>query len=822
MTEPRIFPGLGLVGAWPLDDDTYKPALDADLRTLSVVAQLTVLSRVTALPGSPTNGMIYIVPSGGDANKVAVRDDGAWVYLVPGEGWFAWVADEDVLYVFDGAAWTAFSSGGGGGGGTWGSITGDLEDQTDLQAALDAKQSIDEKGEPYGYAGLNGIGQVMASQLPGGENVEYYADFASFPGTGDIGIIYIALDTDTSYIWDDDGSIYIEQTSTGTLPSNVGFKKPCRLLATTNIDLATGGVISCDGKNSKTGYRILVGPFQTDPAECGIYVANDAGAWSRAEDANTVAEIRGGLVTVYQGATYGSSVWFTTFKQGNTLGTTAMNWFQIAHGDNIIDLIDTILGNTDWRSGLTDTDDLTEGTTNLYFTEVRVLGTEIAGLSVVDDTPVADGDTILEAVGKLQAQINDLPTDSDVTAAIAAGIAANDAMVFKGVIDASSNPNYPAGERGETYKISVAGKIGGASGLNVEIGDAIICLDDGTSAGTQAAQGSHWTILQGNIDGAVTGPASATDEYAAVADGTSGRLIKFLSWATVATSKLNSIIAPVWTNITSIPAAISGIAGLSPSNDDVLQRKAGAWANRTMSQLATDLASFFLNVTLTSPADNDIVQRKSGGFVNRTLAQFMADLSFPGTATKGVLNPTGTPSGKYAKDDGTWDTPSAATLKPSLQFFPYDNEPPTSAYATLGIRNQHPTLDFDPSSVEGAIFSAIMPSSYAGGNIEITIYWCANGATSGDVIWRMVFERVTGQDIDSDSFASNNDSAASTASGTDGILTAVTTTITAGAGGTDSIAAGEMFRLKIQRNASSGSDTLTVDAQLLGVKMKEA
>lgn len=35
-----------------------------------------------------------------------------------------------------------FSTGGGGGGGSWGSITGTLSDQTDLQSALDAKQTV--------------------------------------------------------------------------------------------------------------------------------------------------------------------------------------------------------------------------------------------------------------------------------------------------------------------------------------------------------------------------------------------------------------------------------------------------------------------------------------------------------------------------------------------------------------------------------------------------------------------------------------------------------------------------------------------------------
>lgn len=105
-------------------------------------------------------------------------------------------------------------------------------------------------------------------------------------------------------------------------------------------------------------------------------------------------------------------------------------------------------------------------------------------------------------------------------------IAAQDAMVFKGVIDASANPNYPAADRGHTYRISVAGKIGGASGTNVEVGDLILCLTDGTLAGTQAAVGTSWTIAQSNLDGAVIGPASAVSGDFATFSGTSGKLIQ--------------------------------------------------------------------------------------------------------------------------------------------------------------------------------------------------------------------------------------------------------------------------------------------------------
>jgi len=90
-------------------------------------------------------------------------------------------------------------------------------------------------------------------------------------------------------------------------------------------------------------------------------------------------------------------------------------------------------------------------------------------------------------------------------------------MTFKGDIDCSANPNYPAGTKGESYVASVGGKIGGASGKAVDAGDLIICRAT-NAGGTEAAVGASWFVLEHNLAGAllaannladVTNPATA-------------------------------------------------------------------------------------------------------------------------------------------------------------------------------------------------------------------------------------------------------------------------------------------------------------------------
>lgn len=103
---------------------------------------------------------------------------------------------------------------------------------------------------------------------------------------------------------------------------------------------------------------------------------------------------------------------------------------------------------------------------------------------------------------------------------------ANNAYVYKGVIDCSANPNYPAANAGHTYKISVAGKIGGAAGVVVEVGDTATCLVDDSAAGNQATVGANWVVVQTNVDGAVVGPSVSVASDFVTFSGTSGKVVQ--------------------------------------------------------------------------------------------------------------------------------------------------------------------------------------------------------------------------------------------------------------------------------------------------------
>lgn len=78
-----------------------------------------------------------------------------------------------------------------------------------LNTELGQKEVASNKGVANGYASLDAAGKVPSAQLPSYvDDVVEVANFASLPGTGETGKIYVTIDANKTYRWT--GSAYIE------------------------------------------------------------------------------------------------------------------------------------------------------------------------------------------------------------------------------------------------------------------------------------------------------------------------------------------------------------------------------------------------------------------------------------------------------------------------------------------------------------------------------------------------------------------------------------------------------------------------------------
>lgn len=82
------------------------------LGRLDAAVQLSVLSRALSVPpAAASEGDAYLVPGGaanawaGQGGRIAVRQNGGWIFLVPRAGWRVHVASEGIALLYDGADW---------------------------------------------------------------------------------------------------------------------------------------------------------------------------------------------------------------------------------------------------------------------------------------------------------------------------------------------------------------------------------------------------------------------------------------------------------------------------------------------------------------------------------------------------------------------------------------------------------------------------------------------------------------------------------------------------------------------------------------------
>ncbi|MBS7696277.1 MULTISPECIES: hypothetical protein [unclassified Chelatococcus] len=278
---------------------------------------------------------------------------------------------------------------------------------------------------------------------------------------------------------------------------------------------STGDVLEDGGAFSSYSATLLGGANEADwKAALNLEIGTDVQAHSPTLDslgALATAANKGfyatgaGVVAEYNltsfGRTLGGLADYATLKAALTL----------AKGDVGLGNVDNTSDSTKWSAAAT----LTNKNINFANNTVSGITTTHFAASVIDTdaSMAADSDTRL-------------PTQKATRAFVAQYIAAQDVEVVKGGINCSTNPNYPAADAGHIYRVTAAGKIGGASGPNVEIGDRLECFVDSSGAGTHASVGANWLVSQVNIDGAVVCTGSSVNGRIATFNGTSGKVIQ--------------------------------------------------------------------------------------------------------------------------------------------------------------------------------------------------------------------------------------------------------------------------------------------------------
>jgi hypothetical protein len=197
----------------------------------------------------------------------------------------------------------------------WGSISGNLTDQTDLTNALFNKADLVD-------------GKVPAYQLPSFvDDVIEVANFAALPTVGEIGKIYVTLDNNKIYRWS--GSIYIEIASnqaiwgsiTGTLSNQTDLvnalnTKQNTLVSGTNIKTLEGQSLLGSGNIDLSKSDVGLGNVDnTSDLNKPVSTATQTALNLKAND-NAVVKLTGGTLT---GSLFGTSATFAQSSAADTL-----------------------------------------------------------------------------------------------------------------------------------------------------------------------------------------------------------------------------------------------------------------------------------------------------------------------------------------------------------------------------------------------------------------------------------------------------------------------------------------------------------------------
>lgn len=148
---------------------------------------------------------------------------------------------------------------------------------------------------------------------------------------------------------------------------------------------------------------------------------------------------------------------------------------------------------------------------------------------------------------------------------------------------------------------------------------------------------------------------------------------------------------------------------------------------------------------------------------------------------------------------------------PEMAQFPTANYPQLKK--TAGTNFPVSGLAFDGGSTDESCTFKFVATSYGSGNLTVTVYWYADSASSGNVVFGAAISAITpntdSQDIETDAFATANTVQDAHLGTTGQRLHSADIAVS----NLDSIAAGDHVFLQIYRDASdTTNDTMTGDA----------
>ena len=426
----------------------------------------------------------------------------------------------------------------------------------------------------------------------------------------------------------------------------LSWKEPAKAATTTNITLS--GAQTIDTVSVVAGDIVLV-KNQTNAAQNGIYQVQ-TGAWTYATGSTTWAQYVGAVIYIVAGG-QATSAFYTTAQPGGTLGTTAMNWYNLSFSSSYTAGTGLTLSGTQFS--ITNTA-VTAGSYGSASTVPTYTVNAQGQLTAASNTTIAIANTQVSGLGTLSTQN---ASSVSITGGTINGTSIGASSTSTGAFTTLSGTTITASTQ---FSGPGTGLTGTATSLNIG-GNAATA----TSA-TSATSATTATNLAGGANGSIpyqTGSGATTF----LGIGSTGQFLTISggvpTWGSISSSTVSSFSA--------------GTTGFTPSS---------ATTGAITLSGTLNVANGGTGVTSSSGANSVVLRDANGNVTTNCLFEGYVNQTASGT----TITLTASTAQNYAINGSGGQTiqlPNATTL-PNGALFTFNNN---QSSGTIVIQNNSAT-----------------------------------------------------------------------------------------------------------------------------------